>query len=104
MLSFMESYSKREYCELAAYGYQMLADAIDAQRPYNIDCPALLLCGEKDHAGDVRKFNRSWTEGEGIPLIWVPGAGHNANVDNPDFVNGCIEQFVFGLADDSPLS
>ena len=97
MRSFMESYAKREYCELAAHGYRMLADAIEAERPYEIDCPALLLCGESDHAGDVKVFNRKWTAGEGIPLVWVPGAGHNANVDAPVFVNDQIERFIARL-------
>ena len=97
MRSFMDGYGKREYCDLAAHGYKMLADAIEADRDYRIDCPALLLCGEKDRAGDVKSFNRKWTEGDGIPLVWVPGAGHNSNVDNPDFVNAQIEQFVAKL-------
>ena len=97
MRSFMESYTKREYVDLAAHGYRMLADAIEAKRAYDIDCPALLLCGEKDRAGDVKAFSRKWTAGEGIPLVWVPEAGHNANVDAPDFVNAQIEKFVAGL-------
>lgn len=97
MRSFMESYTKCEYVDLAAHGYRMLADAVEAERAYDIDCPALLLCGEKDHAGDVRPFNRRWAAGEGIPLVWVPGAGHNSNVDAPDFVNTQIERFVAGL-------
>ena len=59
--------------------------------------PVLLLCGERDNAGDVRAFNRAWTAGEGIPLVWVPGAGHNANVDNPDFVNDQIARFLASL-------
>ncbi|MBQ6491910.1 MAG: alpha/beta hydrolase [Atopobiaceae bacterium] len=101
MRSFMDSYGKREYVELAAHGYRMLADAIEAGRAYDIDCPALLLCGEHDHAGDVKPFNRKWAAGEGLPLVWVPGAGHNANVDNPAFVNEQIERFVEGLGRDA---
>ena len=97
MRSFMDSYTKHEYVDLAAHGYRMLADAIEAKRAYDIDCPALLLCGEKDYAGDVRAFSRKWTAGEGIPLVWVPGAGHNANVDAPDFVNAQITAFVASL-------
>ena len=97
MRSFMDSYPKQEYVDLAAHGYRMLADAIEAERPYDIDCPALLLCGEKDHAGDVKPFNRKWAAGEGIPLVWVPGAGHNSNVDKPEFVNEQIERVVEGL-------
>lgn len=26
--------------------------------------------------------------------MWVPRAGHNSNVDNPEFVNNQIEQFL----------
>lgn len=101
MRSFMDGYAKREYVELAAHGYRMLADAIEAGRAYDIDCPALLLCGEHDHAGDVKPFNRKWAAGEGLPLVWVPGAGHNANVDNPAFVNEQIERFVEELGRDA---
>ena len=88
---------KEEYVELAAHGYKMLADAVESRRAYNIDCPALLLCGEKDHAGDVKVFNRKWAAGEKIPLVWIPGAGHNSNVDNPSFVNSKIEQLMVAL-------
>lgn len=94
MRSFMDGYSKREYCELAGFGFRLFADALDARRAYEIDCPALLLCGEKDIAGDVRKFNRKWSKGEEIPLVWVPDAGHNSNVDNHTFVNDQIEHFL----------
>lgn len=97
MRAMMERYEKRAYCELAGHGYTMLADAIDANRAYDIPCPALLLCGEKDQAGDVRPFNKKWTTGENIPLVWVPGAGHNSNVDNPAFVNDQIERFLAAL-------
>ena len=94
MRSFMDGYAKREFCDVAAYGYRILADALDERRSYDIDCPALLLCGEKDGAGDVRVFNRKWAAGEGIPLVWVPKAGHNSNADEPDFVNDQIERFL----------
>jgi len=97
MRAFMDSYSKTEYCDLAAHGYRMLADAVEAERAYEPGCPVLLLCGEKDHAGDVKPFNRKWAAGEGYPLVWVPGAGHNSNVDKPRFVNMRIEEFLHSL-------
>ncbi len=71
--------------------------AIEAEGAYDIDCPMLLLCGERDHAGDVKVFNRRWASGEHASLVWVPHAGHNSNVDNPDFVNEQIEGFVMNL-------
>ena len=42
----------------------------------------------------MKPFNRKWTKGEGIPLVWIPGAGHNSNSDKPEFVNRQIEEFV----------
>lgn len=94
MRAFMDDYDKSDYVELAAFGFQLLANAIEANRAYDISCHALLLCGERDHAGDVKPFNRKWARGEDIPLVWVPNAGHNSNVDNPDFVNARIEEFL----------
>lgn len=98
MEQMMSRYGKAEYCRLAAHGYAMLARAVKADRPYEIDCPALLLCGEKDAAGSTRRYNEAWHEHGGLPLEWVPGAGHNANVDAPEFVNACIEAFLAALA------
>ncbi len=60
----------------------------------DIDCPALLICGTKDKAGYVMRYNRQWSEREGLRLIWLDNAGHNSNTDCPDKVNSIIEQFV----------
>jgi len=97
MRAFMDGYTKREYVDLTAFGYKLLADAIEAERAYEIDCPAILVCGEKDHAGDVIRFNRAWSEGEGLDLRWIEGAGHNANTDKPDEVNAVIEELVHAV-------
>lgn len=97
MAEMMRSYDKREYVNLAAHGYRLLADAVAADRAYLIDCPALLLCGEHDAAGSAKAYNERWAAAEGLPLVWVEGAGHNSNVDAPDFVNRVIEEFVASL-------
>ena len=103
MGSFMDAYNKREYVDLAAFGYRVLADAIEAERAYDIDCPTILICGDKDHAGDVKVFNRKWSKGENLELRWIEGAGHNSNTDKPDEVNAIIEELV-GRADVPPLA
>ena len=100
MLAMMQSYEKREYVDLAAHGYATLADAAAAARPYEITCPLLVLCGEHDEAASTRRYNRMWEKREGVNLVWVPDAGHNANVDNPAFVNAQIEQFLDEIAAD----
>lgn len=94
MREMMERYDKRTYCDLAARGYRALAEAVEACRPYEIDCPALLICGERDRAGSVKRYNRRWHERSGIPLVWVPDAGHNSNTDRPDLVNRHLAEFL----------
>ena len=97
MKCFMESYGKREYCALADLGYRIVAQSVEADRAYDIRCPALLICGERDGAGSAKRYNREWNRQDGLPLVWVPGAGHNANTDAPETVNREIRRFLSGL-------
>ncbi len=94
MREMMLSFDKREYCDLSAHGFRILADAVAADRPYEIDCPFLLICGTEDHAGSAKRYNREWEKRSGNPVHWIEGAGHNSNCDAPDVVNALIEQFV----------
>ncbi len=97
MREMMESYDKGEYCRLAGFGYKLLAEAVNEGLPYNIDCPTILVLGEKDRAGSTKSYNRRWAKEAGLPLSIIPGAGHNANTDAPDEVNAVIEKFVDSL-------
>ncbi len=94
MKSFISTYDQEEYCALAGHGYRILAEAVELGLPYEIDCPALLICGEKDAAGSARRYNRAWTKKSGLPLAWIEGAGHNSNTDRPDDVNALIAAFI----------
>ena len=94
MREMMNSYKKDEYCALVCHGYRMLADAVEADLPYRIDCPALLICGERDAAGSTKRYNISWTREEKLPLELIPNAGHNSNTDQPEKVNSLIEGFI----------
>lgn len=97
MRSALSLYSKAELCRLSGRGYLCLYEAIRENRPYEIDCPALLLCGEKDRAGYTKRFNRRWSNRAGIPLAMVPAAGHNSNMDRSAFVNRQIDDFLSTL-------
>lgn len=44
-----------------------------------------------------KAFNRRWAEGEGLPIEWIPGAGHNSNTDRPDIINELIVNFMDGI-------
>ncbi len=100
MEHFIDSYTKDEYCKLAGHGMKILADAMEADLPYVIDCPAILICGEKDRAGSAKSYNRRWAEKEGLPIFWIKGAGHNSNTDRPEEVNRIIREFIGTLKED----
>ena len=97
MEKMWSSYGKKEFCELADFGYRMLAQAVEEKDEYPISCPAMLICGERDAAGSAKSYNRRWTKLDGHPLHWIKGAGHNANTDAPQEVNGLIDVFIKGL-------
>jgi pimeloyl-ACP methyl ester carboxylesterase len=82
------------YAKLAGHGFRILAEAMEADLPYEIKCPALLICGEQDRAGSCIRYNKAWHQKTGIPLEWIKGAGHNSNTDAPEVVDRLIEGFV----------
>lgn len=98
MKNMWSVYGKVEYCELADHGYRITAEAVESKPEYPIRCPVLLLCGEKDAAGFVKRYNREWTKLDGHRLVWLEGAGHNSNTDAPEEVNRLIEEFVQSLS------
>lgn len=94
MLDMMDSYTKKEYCELVSHGFKMLAETIEANLAFEISCPALLICGEKDKAGYTKRYNKAWANQESLPIQWISGAGHNSNTDKPELVNSIIRKFL----------
>ncbi len=94
MKKMMMVYQKNSYAKLAGHGYKMLANAIEANLTYEIKCPALLICGEKDKAGSVIRYNKAWHKKTGLPIKWIKDAGHNSNTDKPDEINKIIDNFV----------
>lgn len=91
---------QRRYARLSGHGFRILAEAMEADLPYKIPCPALLICGEKDHAGSCIRYNKAWHKNTGIPLEWIKGAGHNSNTDEPDIVNALIEKVLLEVSDE----
>ena len=96
MRSMMLTYdgNQSRYAALAGHGYRILAEAIERNLPYEITCPALLICGKKDHAGSCIRYNKAWHKKAGIPIAWINDAGHNANTDKPEVVNRIIRSFL----------
>lgn len=85
---------QKRYSKISGHGFKILAEAMEMDLPYEIKCPALLICGEKDQAGSCIRYNKAWHKNTGIPIEWIKDAGHNSNTDQPEMVNQFIEKLV----------
>ncbi len=96
MYDMMMTYEgdKDRYAKLSGHGFKILAEAIEKNLPYEIKCPALLICGEQDKAGSCIRYSKAWHKKTNIHLEWVKDAGHNSNTDKPEIINALIEEFV----------
>ncbi len=99
MLDMMMGYDgdQKRYAALSGHGFRMLAEAMEKNLPYQVDCPALLICGKQDRAGSTKRYNRAWQKGSGLRLEWIENAGHNSNTDQPEQVNALIEELMSSL-------
>lgn len=62
---------------------------------YRFRCPVLLLCGDKDRLGNIRRVAAPWAaEDSRCTLRMIRHAGHNSNQDNPAEVNRLIAEFL----------
>ncbi len=96
MHEMMMTYDGKQewYAKLSGHGFKILAEAMEADLAYQLQCPSMLICGEKDHAGSCIRYNKAWHKDTGIRLEWIKGAGHNSNTDEPEIINGLIEEIL----------
>ena len=76
----MQQMSKEEYV-------QVLMDATLCLRyepDYKIKQPLLLMMGDKEATGNIRKAMPLWAKHEGVDLVIIPNARHAANLDQPE--------------------
>ena len=85
---------KERYVRISGHGLRMLAEAMEADLPYIIHCPAMLICGKRDMSGSAIWYNKKWHKNTKIPLHMIKGAGHNSNTDKPEEINHLIENFI----------
>jgi len=62
---------------------------------FTIDVPLLLMHGQYDRTGSIRRDMPHWSKIEPCASYHViPDAGHNANQDNPAFTNERLLEFL----------
>ena len=61
------------------------------------NCPVLLVVGEHDMIGYVKKYNELWHSMRGYPLTIIPNASHNSNYDNYEEFNKIVDNFLVNI-------
>ena len=77
--------------------WEGMAQAITTQGipGHRIDVPVLLLHGENDRNGTIVRDAQEWADSlPNVTYHVVPDAAHNANQDNPAFVNRVMLDFL----------
>ena len=70
----------------------------NGQPNFHIDVPLLLLHGDQDKTGTIRRDMPYWAEHDShADYHPIPSAGHNANQDNPTVTNQLIQDFLSRL-------
>jgi 3-oxoadipate enol-lactonase len=87
----VESISKDEYVQIMMAGTKCL----HYEPGYTINKPLLLMVGDKDATGNIRKVMPVWANGEpDCRFVVIPNAGHVANLDNPDAFHTTLMNFL----------
>lgn len=75
-----------------------LAIDSEGQPDFHINVPLLLLHGDQDKTGTIKRDMPQWVEHDRhAELHVIPSAGHNANQDNPTITNQHITDFLSRL-------
>ena len=87
----MGSLNKAEFIQI------MLATSacLHYEPDYQINKPLLLMVGDQDATGNIRKIMPIWAEHEpDCRFVVIPHAKHAANLDNPDFFHARLMEFL----------
>ena len=62
---------------------------------YQINKPILMMVGDNDATGNIRKVMPIWAKKEpDCKFVIIPNAKHAANLDNPEFFHRTLQEFL----------
>ena len=89
--SSMGSLSKAEFVQIM----MATTTCLHYEPDYKINMPLLLMVGDQDATGNIRKIMPIWAEHEpDCRFVAIPNAKHAANLDNPDFFHATLMEFL----------
>ena len=91
----LESIGKRRFSEIMN---SIMDKALNPLPNYCFPIPVLLILGEKDKTGNIVKSMTNWPKKDKNAILKiVPNAGHNANMDSPEYVNRLIVDYLTNI-------
>jgi len=90
MRKAMQKMSKEEFVHVLMNSTQCLR----YDPNYQITKPLLLMMGDKEATGNIRKAMPLWAEHEGVDLVVIPNAKHAANLDQPEIFHRTLLEFL----------
>jgi pimeloyl-ACP methyl ester carboxylesterase len=60
--------------------------------------PLLITFGNADSTSKVQAYCERWAEVEHRPLVVIPNAAHNANMDNSEQFNQILDEFLLSTS------
>jgi 3-oxoadipate enol-lactonase len=87
----MLSGSKADYINVMVE----LTECLHYEPQYQIRKPLLIIVGDKDRTGNIRKVAPIWAERDkGSKLVIIPKAGHMVNMEKPELFNQHVLNFL----------
>lgn len=90
----MQSLSKKELVTILTG----VANCLHAETDYQITHPLLIVHGDADNLGNIKRDAPRWAERDpNCTYRVIPDAGHLSNIDNPLFFNRLLLEFLATL-------
>ena len=86
----MQQLTKEEYIHIL----MQTSLCLHYEPEYRIDKPMLLLVGDQDKTGNIRKVMPLWAKHDGVKLVVIPIARHAANLDQPELFHKQLLDFL----------
>lgn len=97
--SDVQEYLRNAFLSVGAKDFAKIflatAACLHTEENYKFNKPILLVCGEHDNTGNIKKIAPIWAESEPqCEFHWISDAGHCANQDNPEEFNQLMTAFL----------
>ena len=86
----MQILSKDEYIHIL----MQTSHCLHYEPDFKIDKPMLMIVGDQDKTGNIRKVMPLWADHDGAALVVIPHARHAANLDQPELFHKHLLEFL----------